>query len=406
MNSFEKAVERLNKRIESKMRLELEPSIKLLNLLDHPDRHFRSIVVAGTNGKGSTCAYLTSIAREAGLNVGTLTSPHLRCVTERVAINGLPISQEQFAHEAEALEKLLEASRFGEVTYYEFISALALKFFAKSRVDLAVVEVGLGGRLDTANAITREAVVFTPISYDHMNVLGSTLTEIAAEKGALICKGALCITAPQLPEAQKKLEEISSSLGVLPISIDQNLKLLQSRILGDHQRENARTAATTAIALRARGFDFTDQAIREGIQNAQIPGRIERFKVSNKEIWLDIAHNTAAAKALVEYIQKEKLQTDHLVIGMLKDKDWKEVLTILTPPFQNITLCKPTSDRSWNLEEVQAYLAKSKKNLEVISEPVQALTSAIKTSNCVVCMGSTYTVGPIRSHLTRREAKR
>ncbi len=390
---FKELLEYLNQLGESRMRLGLGPTRQILDRLDSPDQKLSSVIISGTNGKGSTCSFLTSIAMEAGKKVGTFTSPHLESVTERIQINGRPVDEGRFGEIGKSLAARLKEFQLEDLTYFEFLTVLAVLIFEKEHVDLAIFEVGLGGRLDATNSLHRIAVGITRIDFDHEKLLGNTLTKIALEKGAIMRPGMPAILAPQDPEALLALEQQAREIGSRWILVDDSLRFSHLGLKGFHQHENAQCAAELAKAL-----SFSSQDIQRGLAQATLPGRLEKWAHSDgREVWLDIAHNPSAAESLAQFFTENHLGPFHLVWGMLKDKRFETFFKCIQPHCQTITLCAPPSSRSWNLQEIQQRLPLEKTTC--IEDPLQALTFALTQSEPVLCTGSSYLVGNLRPWL-------
>jgi dihydrofolate synthase / folylpolyglutamate synthase len=391
---------------ENRMRLDLKPSIELLELLGRPDQKLRSVIVAGTNGKGSITSYLTHIGVAAGLKVGTYTSPHVESIYERIAIQGRPITPKRFAQHASDLRNFLENSKVEHASYFEFLTMMAVQAFVEEQVDLAIFEVGLGGRLDSTNALERLGVVISRIGRDHMSILGHTLTEIAKEKAAIMRTDRFAVISSQPPEARAVLQVQSTLLGIVPQNFqadfrgegdDTNFRFISPELefgpirlgmRGLHQVMNAATAAQTALRLRGVGFEIPDQAIEKGLATASLPGRLEKWTgPEDKEVWLDVAHNEDAMRALVDYFVGNGQKTFDVVIGMLKDKDWRTVLELIKSISKTVTFCRPNSPRAWNLSH---------------EPPGRAFERVLAASRCVLCTGSFYVVGDIRKALKEK----
>jgi dihydrofolate synthase/folylpolyglutamate synthase len=404
----------LERLTESRMRLDLAPSRALLALLGRPDRAFRSVIVAGTNGKGSVCAYLTAIARAAGLRVGTYTSPHLEAVTERVAVDGLPLDGERFAEHATAVRSAVERAALPGLTYFEFVTMAALEAFREARVDLAVLEVGLGGRLDTTNACERAGAAISRIDLDHTKILGTTLAQIAAEKAAVLETGGFGVIAAQEAEAETVLLERAERVGLHPdlagrefwaegtrdafVFLRPGMRLgpLRLGLRGEHQIQNAAAAADTAFRLRETGLRLPDEAIARGLETAALPGRLECWRAPDgREVWMDVAHNPGAVEALLRFVRAEGLAPLPVVAGILADKDWGPMLDSLAGIAAPLLLCWPPSPRAWDPHAA----AGRKENTRVIADPVAALTAALDLGRRVLITGSFVTVGAVRPEL-------
>src|SRR5256885_1224081 len=294
------------------IKLGLANTQRLLEALGNPHKHFSSVQIAGTNGKGSTAVMLDSICRAAGIRTGRFTSPHLISITERVSINGQQISRDDFGRltsrvKATAEELVTQGDLATLPTFFEHVTAIALLAFAEAKVDVAILETGLGGRLDSTTAAGADIVAITPIAMDHEEYLGNTLAEIAAEKAAIIRPGVTAIVAPQSKEAREVIIRQGETVGVEPRFTSQTLPdsyaNIQLGLRGRHQIVNVSMAIALADALRERGFEITREAIIRGVETVTHPGRLELWE-GQPQILFDGAHNPAAARALRDYLDE------------------------------------------------------------------------------------------------------
>ncbi len=419
--NFTETLAYLDRLQETRMRLDLAPSQRLLELLGRPDRKLRSVIVAGTNGKGSVCAFLTSMALKAGLRVGTYTSPHLESVVERVAIDGDPIDPDVFARISTQVRETIETNEFPHATYFEFVTMAAVLAFVEAQCDLAIFEVGLGGRLDTTNILERIGVAITRIDFDHMKVLGNTLEKIAGEKGAVMRPGAFAVFAPQGTEAGDRLLKTAGDLGVAPrigsrdFSVEGNAGSFvystggkhfgpyRLGLRGDHQVQNAAVALATVDELNRCGFEIPEKARREGLAEARHPARLELFRApppGGTEVWLDVAHNRGAAEALVRYLTENRQTPVDVLVGILADKEWRAMLDQLLAIASSITVCRPNSPRAWKPEEALAYIQARVPSV-VTEDPVMGIGQLLNKKRRILCTGSFYVVGAVRKHLSR-----
>jgi dihydrofolate synthase/folylpolyglutamate synthase len=340
----------------------------VLDALGRPQDRCRFVHVAGTNGKGSTCAMIESGLRAAGLRTGLFTSPHLAEPTERIRINGEPVDAGRFAAAFDrvhrTVENLIDAGAIDlHTTYFETVTAMALLIFAEERTDMVVLEVGLGGRLDATNVVRPELCVITPIDFDHEAFLGRDLESIAGEKAGILKPGVPAVFARQRPEAGPILDAHAEQVGT-PVArtsgwqvYDLDLHARGSRfgvgqaappallidcpLAGEHQVENAVTAA---LALKSLGI--ADPSIQAGIARTSWPGRLERVS-EIPEIVLDGAHNPAAARALAAYIARfYGARRVRLVYGAMRDKAVAEVGGILFPHAQEVIVTAPRQARA------------------------------------------------------------
>jgi len=327
------------------MKLGLESIRSLLSALGDPQRNYPKIQVAGTNGKGSVCGFVDSICRAAGVHVGLFTSPHLVAITERVRIDGEDINEDDFALLAtqvrEVAEQLVASGKLASApTFFEQITALALLAFADSKIEIAILETGLGGRLDATTAANAEICAITRVDLDHQQYLGDTIKEIAAEKAAIIHEGSRVVIGEQGHEAMKVLLDRCRKLAIEPLlaegSPDMSLGLK-----GQHQTENAAIAISLANELRAF-TPISDRDIARGLAAARHPGRLEY----QGRYLFDGAHNPGGAKALRAFLDEFERRPITLVFGAMEDKPVGEILGLLIPPAAKIVFTEPSNERA------------------------------------------------------------
>jgi dihydrofolate synthase/folylpolyglutamate synthase len=340
------SLERLHKLYPKLIDLKLDRLVRLLADLGNPQLALPPVIhVAGTNGKGSVCAFIRAIAEAAGLRVHVYTSPHLVRFNERIRLAGSLVSDEQLA---QALDEIEAVNAQNQITVFEAITAAAFWLFARVPADLCVVEVGLGGKLDATNVVQPAACAITSISMDHQDFLGDRLETIAAEKAGIIKPGVPVVTGFLLPPALAAVEAAAETVGArllrrgrdwdvaetpTGLSVD-GLDLPRPALLGAHQAENAGIAIQ---ALRAAGFDLPVPALAAGLQNAEWPARLQRLRGAllaqlpeGSQLWLDGAHNPGGAEALAAQLSAWDGPTT-LVVGMKQSKDVTEFLAILMP---------------------------------------------------------------------------
>ncbi len=415
------------------MKLGLENISKLLKSLNNPQNNYLKIQIAGTNGKGSTCAFLETICLQAKINVGLTTSPHLVSITERVRINGANISEDEFARYATlirtASENLVEAGELETVpTYFEQVTAIALTAFAENDVELAILETGLGGRYDATTAARAEICAITRIDYDHQQYLGETLPEIAAEKAAIIHQNSNFAVVPQSPEVMNVILERCHAVGVESVIADCNYFKenqpevsfkLENRIYsninlglkGEHQRENACLAICLAEILE-KDFQYriTVQNIIAGLENARHSGRLQWLEISGVKILLDGAHNISGAKALRNYLQKDYADSEiTFVFGAMNDKNLDQIGEVLFPLAENLILTEPDNPRSAEAGDLEKTAEKiiDKSKIFKVENVRGAIESAIKIvkkfpaeKDAFICItGSLYLVGEAQKQL-------
>ncbi|MFH0910736.1 MAG: folylpolyglutamate synthase/dihydrofolate synthase family protein [Planctomycetota bacterium] len=416
--------------------LRLEGIRRFLALLGNPHHRYDTIHVAGTKGKGSTATMVAAFLQGTGLRVGLYTSPHLVSVRERIVLDGARLSRRRFCEGFAALRPALEqyARDSGErpLTYFDTLTALAFQVFAEDRVDAAVIEVGLGGRLDTTNVIRPSATAVTPISYDHMQQLGNTLALIAAEKGGLIKQGVPVVLGPQPEEADAVLARIASerSAPVRRVGADglhgrsisktppaggpQRIDLASWRasyrdvpfsLLGEHQVQNLVLAlglVETYLELRDRP-PLPEALLRRACETLEMPGRVECIGRSPWTI-LDGAHNPASIRALIETIRSSfPFERSLLVFATARDKDAPAMLRLLAPLADEAIFTQTGNPRARAPEELSSIWKECAHRPALIErDPVRALALArerARPSDLICLTGSLYLAGRIRAHL-------
>lgn len=391
----------------------------LLERLGNPEKQLYIIHVAGTNGKGSTCAMIESILRAAGLRTGLYTSPFLQRYNERIRLNGVPVPDDMLEELVEKTKPIiLELREQGVfVTEFEYGTALAYLYFA-GRTDACVIEVGLGGRLDPTNTAKERISVVMPIGLDHMHILGDTIEKIAAEKAGIFKPGVPVVLSPMEPAAKAVLEARAAELGCECVSLTgqearlrmegermqvfdfamEGLRLREVELAlnGAHQVQNAATAL--AVIRRVRWtFDIPDSAIREGLQNVRWAGRLEWMG----NVLLDGAHNPHGAKTLAAYAQKW-LQKDKTVLLMaaMRDKDVVGVLNLLRPLCGKIVCTRvPDWPRAMEEEDLCALAGETAIAVKDMKTALDTARDMAGEDGTVICAGSLYLVGAIRTML-------
>jgi len=405
------------------IKLGLRNTELLLEALGNPQRDFESVQIAGTNGKGSTAAMLAAICRAAGIPTGLYTSPHLRYITERISIAGRAISQENFARLAsevrEAAERLLVQGKIEALpTFFEHLTAMALLGFREADIKLAILETGLGGRLDATTVAGAKTVAITPISLDHQEYLGETLEQIAFEKAAIIRPGVRAIVAPQSPEVLEVILNRAGECGVkmsvggsrsFPLratpggSFDVTFETDEDRyenvhlsLRGRHQIINAALAIQLAELLRGLGFTVSKTAIIHGIQATSVPGRL----ISCDSFLLDGAHNPGAARVLREYLDEFVKEPITLVFGAMRDKRLADMAAILFPGVANLILTEPDNPRAASVESLQTlgenFLPQDKIfAVRDVSEAIKKARELTSPDGQICVTGSLYLVGEV-----------
>lgn len=418
----------------------------LLAAMENPERKFRSVLIAGTNGKGSTAATLASILQASGLRTGLYTSPHLVRINERIRINGEEISDDQFAllHDVvdRTAERLIEDGELPwHPSFFEMLTAMAFEHFATGRIDIGVLEVGMGGRLDATNVVEPLVSVITDISLDHQKFLGNTVAEIAREKAGIIRSNGLVVTLPQSPEANNVIGEVvlqrnaravnaaqyvppvspkaenyarvekhltaknakcadkSATISVYPLQVMGREIQVETLLIGRHQLRNVALSISAAEELSTYGLPITADSIERGIRQTHWPGRFQVLPARNDrpEFVLDVAHNPAGAWALRSTLSS--CYEDRrliFVFGAMRDKAIGEIAEILFPLAERVIATMPRNPRSATPEEIREAAARTDSDIEPASDVASALARAQNlagTDKVVVITGSIYLVG-------------
>ena len=370
----------------------LENTRRLAALAGNPQAKLRFIHVAGTNGKGSTCAMLESIYRAAGLRVGLFTSPHLVSFRERIQVNRQLIPESDIIR---LVEELRTANHENEATLFEFATVMALKFFAEQKCDLVIWETGLGGRLDATNIVTPLASVITNIAFDHTQWLGDTLGKIATEKAGIIKPGVPVVTATAAPEALAVIETVAQKKSA-PIKIVHRLAgTLAPPLLGEHQKLNAALALATVEVLQKQ-IPVAQEKIRAGLAGVSWPGRLQLIeKPDGQIILLDGAHNVAGAETLRAVLKKKIAGAKPVIIfGALQDKQWPDICRLLAPLAAEIFTVPVASERTADANELANCFRAVNPAVPVAAlQNLPAALNACKDKSFIVITGSLYLVG-------------
>lgn len=427
---YKEALQYIENTAKFGMNLGLERIERLLELMGDPHERIRCIHVAGTNGKGSVTSMISSMLKASGYKVGMYTSPHLQRFTERIMINGFEITEEDVAgyigYMQPIIERIVEEG-YEHPTEFEIITAMMFKYFHEKEVDFAVIEVGLGGRLDATNVINPLVSVITAIGYDHMNVLGNTLKSIAYEKAGIIKENGIVVTYPQEDEAESVIKEVCERKHASLVQVDGygltlkdfslagqtfDMKIenevyggIDIKLLGEHQLINAKTAVAAIRALSNRGICIEKNYIYEGLKNTSWPGRLEVIQ-SNPVILLDGAHNPQGIEslrnALGKYFTYEKLV---LVVGILKDKEADKMCSMLLPMADSIITVRPLSERAMSPDELKGIALKYCRDVTAcdnIDDAVDYGMALVQTGGLLLFCGSLYMIGHIRALLEER----
>ncbi len=404
------------------IKLELTTLRAILDKLDKPQRQYKSIHIAGTNGKGSTAAMLTTILHRAGYRVGLYTSPHLVRFNERIKINGRPISNDRVVSAYEAVKN--KHGRKREPTFFEYTTAMAFYEFARQQVDVAVIETGMGGRFDATNVLKPVLSIITNISLEHKDYLGNTLAAIAREKAGIIKPRVPVITGVRQKPAVAAVRQTAADnnadcfrLGehfkvrrhpsgdFSYYGLNANLKNLSTRLLGIHQPDNAALAVASCEVLNARQeLSVKEKHIRQGLLNVQWPARLEIVQ-DKPMVIIDGAHNLAAVDSLAQYLAASpdvKAKKIRLIIGILDDKPYEAILKKLVPLCHSVILTRPRIGRAVDPKILGRIATSLNRKYEIIDSVADAVHQSIGEASPedVVCIsGSLYVAGEARHAL-------
>lgn len=404
------------------IKLGLDVISNILDRLGNPQSSFKSIHIAGTNGKGSIASALSTILREAGLNVGLYTSPHLIHFNERICINNTQISDEDVIAAHEAVKSVHMGAR--EPTFFEYTTAMAFHFFKKARVDWGVIETGMGGRLDATNILTPEISIISNISLEHQFYLGNSIAEIAHEKGGIIKPRTPVVTGAKNKDAAQVLRNIASEnsapfyrlgeqfnvrrnkTGYFSYhGINDTWKHMRPSLPGDHQIDNAGVAMAACEILSQKNVLLEFDSIKKGIETFKWPGRLEIIETSPL-ILIDGAHNLPAARYLAKFLMgKMSGRKITMVIGILDDKPYLPMLKSLLPFVHRIILTQPKIDRGLSLEKLSRTVQSLGRSAEIVSDVGKAVNVALDTTpadDAVCITGSLYVVGEAKQALLAR----
>ncbi len=404
---------------------EVKPGLEriraLLENVGNPHERLQAVHIGGTNGKGSVAVMIASVLQRAGYRVGLYTSPHLVSYCERIQINGAPIAEDEFAHLADELMPIADAMA-DKPTQFEFMTALAFLYFARQKIDIAVIEVGLGGRFDATNVITPLVSVLTNVALDHTDLLGETLEQIAWEKAGIAKQNVPLVTGERKPNTLEIIARECAAVGAPLICARERARRLDFsweyqefaiealdpsplisplplrvnlRLLGGYQRENL-NVALEALEVLCQTLEISPEALVAGLERASWPGR---FEVVQREpyIILDGAHNPQAARALREdlrrYRQRYTIRKSALVFGVLRDKAYPAMAEILFPEFDEIVFVKPDSPRALDPYALLPWAPGAK----ICDTLPEGLDGARATGAALICVtGSLYLVGAVK----------
>ncbi|WP_245758637.1 bifunctional folylpolyglutamate synthase/dihydrofolate synthase [Zunongwangia mangrovi] len=383
----------------SALKKDLTNTLKLATHLGNPERDFKSVHVAGTNGKGSSSHMIASVLQEAGYKVGLYTSPHLKDYRERIRINGEYISEEAVVDFIQNNKSFFEAEN---LSFFEMSVGMAFWFFAEEKVDIAVIEVGMGGRLDSTNIIIPEVSLITNIGKDHTQFLGTTLPEIAGEKAGIIKPNVPVIISEKHPETapvfRKTAQERNSE--IIFAEECETLEDLSTDLLGSYQQKNIKGVAAVINQLISQDWIISEENIRDGLKNVRrntnLRGRWDILQEAPKVI-CDTAHNSDGLKYVFRQLEGEVYERLHYVLGVVNDKDLDEVLPLF-PKNATYYFCKPDVPRGLEAEKLMAKSIEFELLGKVFNSVPEAYAEALKTAgekDLIFCGGSNFTVAEI-----------
>ncbi|MBC2714313.1 MAG: bifunctional folylpolyglutamate synthase/dihydrofolate synthase [Desulfobacteraceae bacterium] len=405
------------------IKLGLDVIRHILNNLQNPENTFSCIHIAGTNGKGSIASGLASILAASGYKVGLYTSPHLIKFNERITINGIEVSDEEIVASYQAVKSIPKTDR--EPTFFEYTTAMALHLFARTNVDWAIIETGMGGRLDATNVLSPALCVISNISMEHRFYLGNTIAEITGEKGGIIKHNTPVVTGVTQKSAIDVLQQIASDKsaplyrlgehfkvrrckngGFSYSGIDHQWKNMKTGLPGSHQVDNAALILAACEVLLQKGLCLELSRIKKSLETYSWPGRLEIIPASPEvipEIIIDGAHNLMAARKLARFLKQEYTHKKiTLVIGILDDKPYESIMQSLLPNFTRVILTEPDIDRSLSPEKLMPLTQSIVSDTIIVKDVTSAVTHAIETTppDSAICIaGSLYVVGEAKQAL-------
>ena len=398
----------------------------LLHAAENPQRQVPAVIVAGTNGKGSTAATIASIAVQAGYRCGLYTSPHLMNLRERWIVGGRSVTHLELRNAVTELRSLSRSTAV-KPTYFEALTILAFLLFRHLRCELSVLEVGMGGRLDATNVVRPLLSIITSVSFDHMEYLGNTLRVIAAEKAGVIHSGSIALTSSPENEVleviRRRCAEKSVPLHVLSNEVDTSsvatdlggLRFhlttpgdhydLSSPLAGIHQVENVSLAVRAAEELRPRFPAITKEAVEQGVKRTSWRGRLEQFLIGGKLVVVDGGHNAGAAERIARFVSDHLPRPRLLVFGIMRDKQVREVMATLFPLFDEVIVTRPGSERAETPANLARMAATLGVKVQTASRPAAALEEALLRPGSVLVCGSLYLAGDAVRFLDKRIAE-
>jgi len=384
---------------QSAFKKDLTNTLKLCNALGNPQQKFKSIHVAGTNGKGSTSHMLASVLQSAGYKTGLYTSPHLKSFTERIRLNGKEAEQDFVINFIKKHKTLIEEIK---PSFFEITVVMAFEYFAQKKVEVAVIEVGLGGRLDSTNVIRPELSIITNIGFDHMELLGDTLAKIAMEKAGIIKENVPVVITEKQADTVPVFTQIANNRNA-PITFAEEVQfdaIPLSDLKGNYQAKNVRGVLTALDILRTAGWKISDEAIHLGLQNVQantgLKGRWQQIG-SHPLTICDTGHNKEAFEYIVRQIQRELFDQLYMVLGFVKEKDLKPILNML-PEDAVLIFCEPQIPRALLLEELRErtqYMKQTRYYIQDVNRAIAKARSLASEGDMIYIGGSTFVVAEI-----------
>ena len=377
---------------------DLSNTLKLAEHLNNPENKFKSVHVAGTNGKGSTSHILASVLQEAGYKVGLYTSPHLKDFRERIKINGQEVSKHFVIGFIKRNKDFFEANK---LSFFEMTVGMAFDYFAKQNVDIAVVEVGLGGRLDSTNIVIPEVSIITNIGLDHTQFLGDTLEAIAFEKGGIIKPNIPVVIGETQKETAPVFKSLAKSCDSEILFADQLVsEVYKSDLIGSYQSKNIKTVVQTVKQLQGKGFKISKKNIKQGllkvVKNTGLLGRWQILKERPKVV-CDTGHNREGLIYVMQQLSNETFESLHIVFGVVNDKDLRSILDLL-PKKATYYFCKPNIPRGLDAEELQQTFSSYKlkgRAYKSVNEAYNSPLNNARKDDFIYVGGSTFVVAEI-----------
>ncbi|PRX42942.1 bifunctional folylpolyglutamate synthase/dihydrofolate synthase [Salegentibacter salegens] len=377
---------------------DLSRTVKLAEHLDNPHKNFKSVHIAGTNGKGSTSHMLASVLQEAGYKVGLYTSPHLKDFRERIKVNGKFILKKNVVGFINEHKEFLVQN---ELSFFEMTVGMAFDYFSRVKVDIAIIEVGLGGRLDSTNIITPEVSVITNIGLDHTAFLGNTLPEIASEKGGIIKNNIPAIIGEKQKETTSIFKEIAKeNNSEIYFAEDLKFEKYSTDLKGDYQNKNIKSVLATVKVLREKGWEIPEECLKNGLNSVKLHTSLQgRWDILQEKprVICDTAHNTEGLTLVFKQLKKEKFQHLHIVLGVVNDKDLEKILPLF-PKTAIYYFSKPEVPRGLEAKILQEKASEFELEGRVynsISEAYEAALVEALDEDLVFVGGSTFTVAEI-----------